>query len=274
MKNKLRYFPFLLVGFFLSNGSLYGQSLPSNISPFLGSIEEPCGADALHKSKMQSDPLYRSKMVTYESHVKSLSQSFQPKSGTVYKIPLVVHVMSTGNALTDITDDQIRASIKVLNEAYRKVPGGLGDGDGVDIEIEFALAVRDPNGNCTNGINRIDMTGNSTYMASGVKRKATGSGITDASLKQEIVWNTNDYYNIWVISEIDDNNGGSGVQGYAYLAGAHGAVYDGTVILSNSFKNPNATALIHELGHALNLYHTFEGDDEGGQLSSKCLLFN
>ncbi len=260
---KLLYFTFLFVGFSLFNGPIYGQSIPVKLSPFIGNVDESCGTDALHKSKMQSDPLYLSKMTTYENHVKSLSQSFQPKSGTVYKVPIVVHVMSTGNSLTDITEDQIKASIQALNEAYRKVPGTKGDGSGVDMEIEFALAVRDPNGNCTNGINWIDMTGNATYMANGVKRNATGSGISDASLKQEIVWDTEKYYNIWVISEIDDNNGGAGVQGYAYLAGAHGQIYDGTVILSNSFKNPNATSLTHELGHAMNLYHTFEGDEDG-----------
>ena len=84
------------------------------------------------------------------------------------------------------------------------------------------------------------------------------------------------YYNIWTVTEIDDNGGGSGVQGYAYFAGAP-APDDGTIILFNAFgfdpggligynlksyTNLNGT-ITHEMGHALNLYHTFEGDGTG-----------
>jgi len=68
--------------------------------------------------------------------------------------------METGNSLTAIKEAQILETIQQLNERYRKVPGALGDGNGVDVELEFALAVRDPSGNCTNGIVRVDMTGN------------------------------------------------------------------------------------------------------------------
>jgi PKD repeat protein len=221
---------------------------------------EPCGFDQMHQEKLVSDPAYKKRLEEFEKYVSTYSTE---RSGTIYKIPCVVHVMSTGNALTDITDDQIRAAIRELNEMFRKIPGTKGDGNGVDLEIEYALAVRDPNGNCTSGINRFNMTGNATYMASGVKR-SSNNGISDTDLKNLIRWNTNQYYNIWLISEIDNNEGGSGVQGYATLAGAHGTSSDGTVLLVNAFKIPGGTTLIHELGHSLNLYHTFEGDGSGG----------
>ena len=45
------------------------------------------------------------------------------------------------------------------NDDYRKVAGTQGDGDGVDVEIEFCLASSDPNGGSTSGINRVDGTG-------------------------------------------------------------------------------------------------------------------
>jgi len=107
---------------------------------------------------------------------------------------------------TNVSDALILSGIKALNERYRKVAGSLGDGNGVDVEIEFALAVRDPNGNCTTGITRTDMSGDATYMQYGVKRSGA-NGITDAAFKANISWDKLSYHKLWVISEIDENNG-------------------------------------------------------------------
>ena len=227
----------------------------------------PCGFDHKHQQKLISDPAYLQKTLEFNELMKNAPVPTKV-SATSYRIPVVVHVMETGNALTDITDEQIQESIRTLNERYRKVPGSVGDGNGVDVEIEFALAVRDPSGVCTNGIVRFDMTGNATYMASGVMSDV--AGIDDQDLKDLSVWNQTQYYNIWLVSEIDNNNGGAGIQGYAYFAGAHGQPYDGSVILVNSFKNSASTTGAHELGHALNLYHTFEGDDTGCPTNTNC----
>ena len=168
---------------------------------------------------------------------------------------------------SNISEVDINQGILQLNERFRKIPGSLGDGNGVDVDIEFALAVRDPNGNCTNGIVRVDMTGNSTYMNFGV-RAQTSNGITDAALKATSRWNTLEYYNIYLVSEIDDNECGFGIQGYAYFASAHGQSYDGMVQLGCKFAQSGNTTLTHELGHAMNLYHTFEGDNNGNSCPS------
>ena len=92
-------------------------------------------------------------------------------------------------------------------------------------------------------------------------------------MKASSVWPNGSYYNIWVVSEINNNGGGSGIQGFAYFPGA-AADRDGAVILHNAFgydpggangynlksyTNLNATT-VHELGHGFNLYHTFAGD--------------
>jgi PKD repeat protein len=249
--------PLVFLSFIFLSIGLFAQKIMPLKSEQINSTTEPCGFDQIHREKL-NDPEYRKRLEDFERYVSNYSSA---RSATVYKIPCVVHIMSTGNALTDITDDQIRTGIRELNEMLRKIPDTKGDGNGVDLEIEYTLAVRDPNGNCTNGINRVDMTGNSTYMSSGVRRNT--SGITDADLKSIIRWNTNQYYNIWLVSEIDNNNGGSGIQGYAFFASSHGTASDGTVMLVNAYKNPGSTTLIHEIGHSLNLYHTFEGDGTG-----------
>ncbi|MEM8889454.1 MAG: PKD domain-containing protein, partial [Bacteroidota bacterium] len=62
-----------------------------------------------------------------------------------------------------------------------------------------------------------------------------------------------------------------GVAGYAYLAGAHGASYDGIVNEARWWGSSNHASKvhIHEFGHYLNLYHTFN-DPDGGGVKSPC----
>ena len=243
----------LLLLTFLGVSSLTAQSLTAL-------QDESCGFDQRHKELLRTDPRYRQQVQEFDALVRNFDVSGKRGGGTL-TVPVVVHVMETGTAITAITDEQVRDGIRWLNERYRKVPGTLGDGNGVDINMEFALAVRDPSGNCTNGITRRDMTGNATYMANGVFSDV--SGISDASLKLLDVWPQTQYYNIWLISEFDNNNGGGGVQGYAFFSSSHGQPNDGTVMLVNAYKNPQGITLAHELGHAFNVYHTFEGDAGG-----------
>ncbi len=227
--------------------------------------QERCGFDQLHKNQLLQNPDYVKSMDAFEQNLIANYHSFKLKANGSYKIPIVIHVMESKNSMTEITDEQIYAAIQNLNETYRKVAGTHGDGNGVDLTIEFALAVRDPQGNCTTGITRRDMTSNAKYMAAGTT--ANTDGIKDASLKTLDVWDQTKYYNIWLVSEIDGNNGGYGTQGYAYFSANHGTSLDGAVILVNAFKNKNDHTLPHELGHALNLYHTFEGDQDAQKIS-------
>ena len=224
-----------------------------------------CGAAEIHQQMLLTDPDYAKKNQEFENMLQTKTYSIQRTAGTVYKIPVVVHVMHKGEPLgsgTNISDESIRNSMKLLNEMYRKVPGTQGNGNGVDVELEFSLAVRDPNGNCTNGITRVNMSSNAAYVSNGINRSAT-AGISDATLKTFAGWDRTRYYNIWLVSEIDNNEGGAGIQGYAYFASSHGQSYDGAVILSSNFTSGSSTTAAHEIGHALNLYHTFEGDGTG-----------
>ncbi|RYZ31185.1 MAG: hypothetical protein EOP49_39430, partial [Sphingobacteriales bacterium] len=140
---------------------------------------------------------------------------------------------------------------------------------GTNIPLRFVLAKRDPSCNVTTGINRINGvtalggTLGSTYDTWGVDRSNTvngTNGITDAQLKGIIQWNPSNYYNIWVVNKIDGWSGyvsGGGVVGYAQFAGGPSAS-DGTVIME-AFNDAGQNTLPHELGHAFNLYHTFQG---------------
>jgi len=215
-----------------------------------------CGFDEGHQQRMRLDPLYRQRVEAFNAAARHAAPG-EDRGALTYTVPVVVHVMDIGTAATAISDEQIRAGIERLNENWRKVAGTQGDGTGVDMGIQFALAVRDPEGNCTSGITRRDMTFSATYVANGVMHNGA-VGMPDAELKSYDNWDPTRYYNIWLVGEID--NGGP-VAGYAYFASSHGSSIDGTILLAGYM--PGSNVLSHELGHAFNLYHTFEGDANG-----------
>jgi hypothetical protein len=233
---------------------------------------ESCKTEVLHKNLLQQDVQYANEYNRIQTELRTyieLNANNSSRSQEVYTIPLVVHVMHTGQAVgtgVNISDAQIQSAIDNLNDAY----SNQSPYTGFNSNIQFVLAQRDPDCNATNGIVRVNASGVSGYST---------QGITDANeidVKALSKWPNTDYYNIWVVSEIDDNNGGGGTQGYAYYPGAPASV-DGAVVLYNTFgydpdenlgynlksyTNRNVTT-IHELGHGLNLKHTFEGDNEG-----------
>ena len=75
-------------------------------------------------------------------------------------IPIVFHIIHF-NGPENISNAQIHDAVDVLNTNLRALNDNIGDvipefEDLVaDIEIEFSLAQRDPQGNCHPGINRV-----------------------------------------------------------------------------------------------------------------------
>lgn len=176
----------------------------------------------------------------------------------VVTIPIVFHVAHTGSASeTNISDAQILSQVDVLNEEF------------ADSKIQFCMAVRDPDGNPTNGITRTDMSSNGQYMANGISN-GSGSGADQFQVKFETgCWNPDEYLNYYVVSEINGNDGGNGIQGFAYL-GPTNDCRDGVVCLYNvtgtvgTLKPGRELGFtgVHEVGHHLSLYHTFSNSND------------
>ena len=138
-----------------------------------------------------------------EDAIKSKYSLRMPNS--VLNIPVVVHVLHLGETVgtaTNISDAQIQSSIDNLNDFYR----GQTAASPIDFEIQFGLAQRDPNCNATSGINRIDASGIPNYSASGISFN-NGPGASQNVLKDLSRWPETDYFNIWIVSEINGNNG-------------------------------------------------------------------
>jgi hypothetical protein len=218
-----------------------------------------CATDYIHNNLMQTDSVYRKQIHLLESQVEVIIQNnVNSKSkSTIYSIPVVVHVIHLGEPIgtgSNISDIQIQQSIAGLNNRFRNV-----NGLGIDVELEFCLASKDPNGNSTNGINRVDGSNVANYSASGIRPTGNPcSGADGIAIKDLSRWPVSDYYNIWVVSEICN---GSFV---GYASYPVGGLYDGLVIVSTSMTS-NSGTLPHEVGHGFFLYHTFNGD--GGNVS-------
>jgi len=214
-----------------------------------------------------------------EKAIDVAARSGQKSSGSDLIIPLVFHVLHKGEPIgtgTNISDEQIYSSINALNEDYLKEPNSIGDGEGASTPFKFILANKDDQGNPTTGIYRFNgAEASQGYSEEGVYYN--GQGISESIYKNWSRQNNQHAYNVWIVSEIGGNNGGSGVQGFAYFPTT--SYVDGIVQLYNatgirpndvpfgtlpnfilkSYTKLNKT-LTHEMGHAMALFHTFQGN--------------
>lgn len=237
------------------------------VSVSLRALAQPkCAFDALHNRLVRSSPTYKARIDALETIIQSqaprgISGGVQQEQTNVaqYIIPVVVHVVHTGDAVGTIynpTDAQIQGAIAYMNQIYNgTLPGIQGVGD---IEIQFQLATRDPNCSPTTGINRVNGSSLTNYVSEGVNVENT-TGVDELAVKNLIRWDTQKYYNIWVVNRLDGQDGTSGLfyAGFAYFPGAPESL-DGTIMLATQMA-ANKKTLPHELGHALDVYHPFEG---------------
>lgn len=177
-------------------------------------------------------------------------------SGTLYRIPVVVHVLRSSTGAGNVSDALIQSQIDVLNEDFKALAGSLGE-NGTDCQIEFHLATTDPSGNPTTGITR---TNNTTWY--------NDSGDYWTSLH----WDTTRYLNIYT-------NQASGALGYVPALPHNGIVGQTSdrVVCLWSAMGRNAPfgppynlgrTVTHEVGHYLGLYHTFQDGCAGGSCYS------
>ena len=170
--------------------------------------------------------------------------------------------MVHNTAAQNISDAQIRTQIAFLNQAFnsnstRNVPQAFGM-VAASPNFRFELACRDPQGNLTTGIRRVETntTSFSPNQANTPNQdpiKLSNSGGTDP-------WNTAEYLNIWVC------NIAGGVIGYANFPNdpspeRHGVVMDFRFFGNGSGNITRNTVLVHEVGHYFNLIHIW-GDDQ------------
>jgi PKD repeat protein len=226
-----------------------------------------CGAGEFDRV---GDPVVREvdfpqRVAQANNELESFTQQYisdgERGGGSGYVIPIVFHIVHN-NGPENITDAQVRDAVRILNDDFNRLNP---DWDNVraefqdivsDVGVEFRLATKDPNGNCTNGITR------------------TVSALTNegaSQMKALISWPRNKYLQVWVAASAD------GAAGYTFRPGsaAFFASEDG-IVMQHLYVGAIGTgavsrsrALTHEVGHWLNLLHTW-GDGNDPAIATNC----
>ncbi|MCB0760498.1 MAG: hypothetical protein KDC12_03170 [Flavobacteriales bacterium] len=205
-----------------------------------------CGFDHFRASAKFSSP---GETAVNEKILEALFEMRSRGGSEEFVIPVVVHIVHN-NGPENISDEQVIQGIEHLNQAFAN-EGPYSSVNGVSIPISFCLASRTPEGEFSTGINRVQSAGLTDLLVPS----------EDLDLKETIHWDQEQYLNIWLVREITREDNNSGTVGYSTFPDSHGLPEDG-VVCEATFFGANAqhsSVHIHECGHYLGLYHTFEG---------------
>ena len=221
------------------------------IGSFLnGQSPLPCGQNEAQAAFDAAYPDAAHSRIAAEHGTREKANELLQRGGEdneLYIIPVVFHVIHD-NGEENISDVQIHDAMDILNADFRQMNADTGQivagfwDIAADVDVEFRLAKRDPEGNCHSGINRIE-------------DELTYEGNNE--MKQLIHWPRQSYMNVYVAASA------AGAAGYTNYPSDWGANTDGIVLRhdyvgSIGTSNPyRSRTLTHECGHWLNLPHTW-----------------
>ncbi|MBW8049089.1 MAG: hypothetical protein FVQ77_01865 [Cytophagales bacterium] len=242
-----------------------------------------CVFDELLDQQLQKDPFLQDQLNQQELIIKDFIEKckLNPDSCTEFIIPVVVHIIHAPadsipqDGTSNITDAQIESQIDALNAAFSNASGAPPPAD--SMHIKFCFATIKPNGD-TNWVGRPGITRTASSLTN---HQIIESELTQLAL---IGYPQVEYFNIWVVSSINDQNLTGTILGYSVPP--FSAPLDGVVIRNDVFgdntpvgNNYNlrpfhdqGKVLVHETGHYLNLLHVFNAGCSGTD-SSNCLDF-
>ena len=260
-------FSFVLFSFFTLFSQVKRTIDPTNVRD--GEQVEYCIQHKKMAALMQNPDYVLQKQQDDIEFAKALKKA-QPK-GVVYRIPIVFHVLHN-NGVENISDEQIMDQLAILNRDFRKQNADTATvqsdfvGMPTDAEIEFVLATKAPNGTCFKGITRT-MNALSYDGADGdaqVTAIRNGNDVFNGS------WPGNKYLNVFICGEI------GGAAGYTTNpSGWSGTSMTNGIWILHDYVGSIGTssvgtsrAFTHEVGHWLNLSHTWGGNNNPGNASS------
>ncbi|MBI2259873.1 MAG: T9SS type A sorting domain-containing protein [Flavobacteriia bacterium] len=227
-----------------------------------------CGTHKKLEGLLQN-PTFQNQFWQNRANIQALigdNDSSELVRSTIYTIPVVFHVLHNGGD-ENISREQILDALEVLNRDYRKLNTDVAtvhqnfQDIAADIEIEFKLATKAPNGQCFNGITRTQ---------SDFSFNEDGWGQVDAIINGNDVyqgeWPGDSYLNFFICGAI-----GFGAAGYTYLPGSIGeSMYNGIWVLHEyvgrigTSDEGRSRVLTHEVGHWLDLPHTWGYTNDPG----------
>ena len=223
--------------------------------------------------KLLMNPVYLKMHAADQAMLKRREEQMktEKQQGTVYTFPLVFHVLHNGGT-ENISKEQIEDAVSILNRDYRLQNTDANNvaaafqGMPSDVEIEFVLATKAPNGNCFSGITRTT----SPLAFDGSSGQDQIQAITSGNDVYQGNWPGDDYLNIYVVAEA------GGAAGYTTTPSmwSQSSMFNGIWILHNYTGSIGTStvyasrALTHEVGHWLNLSHTWGPNNNPGNTAS------
>ncbi|HSI89617.1 MAG TPA: M43 family zinc metalloprotease, partial [Adhaeribacter sp.] len=158
-----------------------------------------------------------------------------------------------------ISKAQVLNGLEVVNQDLRRQNPDTANTRAIfkpyaaDTEIELVLARLDPNGQPTDGINR-------------VTSPATKGPVNRDDLKTAVpAWDPTKYFNIWIVDNIHDAQLGANILGYAQFPHVPPLANFGVVLVHSAWGKQGAVAgatantsghyATHEIAHCFNLLH-------------------
>lgn len=236
----------------------------------------PCATYDAMEAAFQADPSLRAKYETEQEKLRLATAEYEAslqnkKMGAAfqYTIPVVFHILHE-NGSENISDANCIAALANINNDYSASGSDVGTISSlfsslyINSDVKFMLAHKDPSGNCTSGINHYYNTSTNWNQSSpNYAYSGTGAG----------QWNPTKYLNIYVVKSICPStstcsSAGGVIVGYTYKPGTwpSGNSRDAFVIRSGWVSNNiiDSRTLSHEIGHWLNLSHTFGNTNNPG----------
>lgn len=222
--------------------------------PLLGAAQTRCASADYQQQQVRMQPALSARLASLDNWIQQAvaSPSLERTQEGTLVIPVVFHNLYHLPA-EKITDQQVQAQLKTLNECFRMRNPDTSNTRPVfkslaaDCEIEFRLAISDPARRATSGI--IHRYTPVTSWKMGDDMKFSGKMGADG-------WDSKGYLNIWVC-RMEKFAGFSSVLG-------DDPKLDGIVLDQGALGEGHKT-LVHEVGHWLGLKHlwgdAYCGDD-------------
>ena len=225
----------------------YGQVSNSSL--------KPCYTDQLHQQQMENNPAYAKQHMENQILLKKVEEEMkknkQPK-GTVYTIPVVFHVIHNGGP-ENVSSEEIFDLLEGLNRDFRMTNLDTGLVHSTfkpimaDVEIEFVIATKAPNGQCFSGITRTQSE--TTFESSGTNQR---NAVINGNDVYQGEWYGDEYMNVFIVANAD------GAGGYTSFPNSTG-MRNGIWLLYSQFRN---RIFSHEVGHWLNLPHIWGNNND------------